>query len=127
MRVKRPGVVDGSMEVGRRPFQRKTFVGSSYINLGTNGVISEQKKTGQNFMIGGPREGTNFVKVYADRMRDLNKGVLHQILWQKAQKKIENFQKAVASQSPAPKIPQTTRADAKSKSNVNILEKFRSG
>lgn len=127
MRVKRPGVVDGSMEVGRRPFQSKTFVGSSYINLGTNGVISEQKKTGQNFMIGGPREGTNFVKVYADRMRDLNKGVLHQILWQKAQKKIENFQKAVASQSPAPKIPQTTRADAKSKSNVNILEKFRSG
>jgi hypothetical protein len=29
MRVKRPGVVDRSMEVGQRPFQTKTFVGSS--------------------------------------------------------------------------------------------------
>jgi hypothetical protein len=78
-------------------------------------------------VIGGPRQGTHFVKNYADRMRDLNKGVLHQILWQKAQKKIENSQKAVAGQSPAPKIPQTTRAGAKSKSDVNIFEKFRSG
>ena len=126
LRVKRPGA-DRSTAVGDRPFKSKAFVESSQTSLVTTGEISEPKKTGQNFVIGGPEKGTHFVKNYADRMRDLNKGVLHQILWHKAQKKIENSQEAVAGQSPGPKIPQTTRSGAKSKSNANIFEKFRSG